>query len=168
MQLDTGGASLYFDQSGQGPGIPCLAGGGQPGDDGRLWQTPYFDERFRSTTYDAWGVGRTVARPEPPWPISEHAWDAAALIEKCCEAPVFLIGLSMGSLLTGVPRYSERFPAEPLADVAADMRDGGRLERLGVVCRGHPSPPLQDDEIAAKFRGLGTAARSGRHRSRRR
>jgi hypothetical protein len=34
------------------------------------------------------------------------------------------------------------------------MRDGRRLERLGAVCRGDPSSPLQDGEIAAKFRGL--------------
>jgi 2-methylcitrate dehydratase PrpD len=65
-----------------------------------------------------------------------------------------VLRLSRTALLVEVPRYSERFPTERLADVALDMRDGRRLERLGAVCRGDPSSPLQDDEIAAKFRGL--------------
>jgi 3-oxoadipate enol-lactonase len=44
-------------------------------------------------------VGATRADAPPPWPISEHARDCAALIEAACAAPVFLVGLSMGSLI---------------------------------------------------------------------
>ena len=38
-------------------------------------------------------------RRAPPWAITEHAVDLAALIEAVCGPPVFLVGLSMGSLI---------------------------------------------------------------------
>ena len=90
---------LHYDQSGAGPDIVWLAGGDQPGDDWRRWQTPYFDQQYRSTTYDARGVGATTSKTAPPWPIADHARDVAELIESRCEPPVFLVGLSMGSLI---------------------------------------------------------------------
>ena len=64
------------------------------------FQTPAFDDRFRSTTYDARGVGATRSSTPPPWDIAEHALDAAALIEQVCTPPVDLVGLSMGSLIS--------------------------------------------------------------------
>jgi pimeloyl-ACP methyl ester carboxylesterase len=54
---------------------------------------------FRSTTFDARGVGATISKADPPWTISEHARDAALLIERACCPPIFLVGLSMGSLI---------------------------------------------------------------------
>ncbi len=99
MILETVGARIHFAQSGEGPDVLWLAAGDQPGDVWRRWQTPHFDESFRSTTYDARGVGATTSKTAPPWPIAEHAGDAAKLIESCCNPPVFLVGLSMGSLI---------------------------------------------------------------------
>jgi pimeloyl-ACP methyl ester carboxylesterase len=98
-RLELEGASLAYRQSGAGPDIVWLAAGDNPGDNWRGYQTPAFDDAYRSTTYDARGVGSTSSATAPPWPIDEHAVDLAALIEAVCEPPVFLVGLSMGSLI---------------------------------------------------------------------
>lgn len=97
--LELPGVTLHYEQSGCGPDILWLAAGDNPGGNWRRWQTPAFDERHRSTTYDARGVGATVSSADPPWSIAEHAADAAALIESVCEPPLALVGLSMGSLI---------------------------------------------------------------------
>jgi pimeloyl-ACP methyl ester carboxylesterase len=97
--LDVGGAELFYEQSGSGPDVVWLAAGDNPGSNWRRYQTLALDSAYRSTTYDARGVGRTRATAPPPWPIAEHARDCAALIEAVCSAPAFLVGLSMGSLI---------------------------------------------------------------------
>ncbi len=92
-------ATLAYRQSGTGPDVVWLAAGDNPGDNWRRYQTPTFDDAYRSTTYDARGVGATTSEREPPWSIAEHALDLAALIEAVCAPPVVLVGLSMGSLI---------------------------------------------------------------------
>jgi pimeloyl-ACP methyl ester carboxylesterase len=91
--------TLSYRQSGAGPDIVWLAAGDNPGDNWRRYQTPVFDDRYRNTTYDARGVGATSCTIEPPWSIAEHAADLAWLITATCTPPVFLVGLSMGSLI---------------------------------------------------------------------
>jgi pimeloyl-ACP methyl ester carboxylesterase len=98
-ELSLPGVTLAYRQSGEGPDVVWLAAGDNPGDNWRRYQTPAFDDAYRSTTYDARGVGATRSDSPPPWPIDEHAVDLAALIEAVCEPPVFLVGLSMGSLI---------------------------------------------------------------------
>ena len=97
--LRVDGAVLHVEQTGAGPDIVWLAAGDHPGSNWRRFQTPAFEPGFRNTTYDARGVGATTTDDPPPWPIAEHARDCAALIEAACAAPVFLVGLSMGSLI---------------------------------------------------------------------
>ena len=98
-ELSLTGLTLAYRQSGAGPDVVWLAAGDNPGDNWRRYQTPAFDDAYRSTTYDARGVGATASDSDPPWPIAEHAVDLAALIEAVCDPPVFLVGLSMGSLI---------------------------------------------------------------------
>ena len=97
--LAVDGATLFYEQTGAGPDIVWLAAGDHPGANWRRFQTPAFEPGFRNTTYDARGVGATTTAGPPPWPIDEHARDCAALIEAVCAPPVFLVGLSMGSLI---------------------------------------------------------------------
>jgi pimeloyl-ACP methyl ester carboxylesterase len=97
LQLDE--AELFYEQSGTGPDIVWLAAGDNPGSNWRAFQTPAFDDAYRSTTYDARGAGRTRVSAPPPWDIPAHAGDCAALIEAVCTPPVSLVGLSMGSLI---------------------------------------------------------------------
>jgi pimeloyl-ACP methyl ester carboxylesterase len=98
-ELSLPGVRLAYHQSGSGPDVVWLAAGDNPGENWRRYQTPAFDDAYRSTTYDARGVGATRSDSEPPWPIEEHAVDLAGLIEGVCQPPVFLVGLSMGSLI---------------------------------------------------------------------
>ncbi len=98
-ELESSGVVTYYEQFGTGPDLLFLSGGDNTG---AIWhrdQVPYFSERFRCTTYDARGVGRTRPLDSPPWPIELYGEDAAALIEAVCEPPVVLVGLSMGSLI---------------------------------------------------------------------
>src|SRR5687767_2175134 len=99
VMLRRGDVELFYEQSGGGPDIVWLAAGDNPGSNWRRFQTPAFDDGFRSTTYDARGVGRTRSSAPPPWDIPDHAADCAALIEAVCDPPVTLVGLSMGSLI---------------------------------------------------------------------
>ncbi len=97
--LDLPDVTLAYDQSGGGSDLVWLAAGDQPGSIWREFQTPTFERDFRQTTWDARGVGATESRSPPPWPIATHALDCIALVEAACEPPVFLVGLSMGSLI---------------------------------------------------------------------
>lgn len=97
LELDT--VTLAYEQSGRGPDIVWLAAGDNPGANWRRYQTPAFDDAYRSTTYDARGVGATRSSSAPPWPIAQHAEDLAALIGAVGAPPVVLVGLSMGSLI---------------------------------------------------------------------
>ena len=57
--LNLGKTELHYDQSGAGRDVLWLAAGDHPGHNWRQFQTPAFDHRYRSTTYDARGVGQT-------------------------------------------------------------------------------------------------------------
>jgi len=98
-ELTLDDVTLHYDQSGQGPDVVWLAAGDHPGGNWRRWQVPAFEPGWRNTTYDARGVGATGSRTPSPWPIEVHAADLVGLIEAACQAPVALVGLSMGSLI---------------------------------------------------------------------
>jgi pimeloyl-ACP methyl ester carboxylesterase len=98
-ELRVAEAALAYEQTGAGPDVVWLAAGDNPGSNWRRYQTPAFEPGFRNTTYDARGVGATRSVTRPPWSIPDHAADLASLIEACCAPPVFLVGLSMGSLI---------------------------------------------------------------------
>ncbi len=65
-----------------------------------------------------------------------------------------VLRLSRQVQLAEVPSYTERFPAERLADVVIVLRDGSRAEFAGAVCRGDPSSPLAEAELRNKFHEL--------------
>jgi pimeloyl-ACP methyl ester carboxylesterase len=98
-------ATLHYDQTGDGPDVVWLAAGDHPGRNWRLYQTPAFEPGYRNTTYDARGVGGTATKSRPPWSIEKHASDLVALVEATCTPPVFLVGLSMGSLIAVQAAY---------------------------------------------------------------
>lgn len=65
-----------------------------------------------------------------------------------------VLRLSRCAELVEVPGYTERFPAQRLADVTCVLRDGRRLVRHESGCPGDPSRPLSDDELVVKFHSL--------------
>ncbi len=97
--IAVGNQEIHYVQSGSGPDIVWIAGGGMPGSEWRLYQTPAFDGRYRSTTFDNRGVGSATDSAEESLTIGQLADDAAALIEAVCQPPVICVGLSMGSLI---------------------------------------------------------------------
>ena len=108
-------------QKGDGPDIVWIPGGDQRGID-FAEQYDAFPE-FRNTTYDPRGVGETRSRVPPPWTMKQYARDCAELIRELCDPPVFLTGLSMGSLI--VQQVAIDYP--DLVRAAIPMGTGGGL-----------------------------------------
>jgi pimeloyl-ACP methyl ester carboxylesterase len=180
------GATLFYEQTGAGPDIVWLAAGDHPGSNWRRFQTPAFEPGFRNTTYDARGVGATAADDAPPWPIETHARDCAALIEAVCAPPVFLVGLSMGSLIATELACTRRDLVRAALVMGTCVRKTGfireweeaeiALHRDGAGLPGdfatahyamlyYPAEVLGDDELWARIRPLVAqdfAARDGR------
>ena len=92
-------AELYYQQSGSGPDIVWVGGGGTRGEDWHRFQTPHFDRHFRSTVFDNRGIGDTCCDAAMPWTIADFAGDVADLIEAVCDGPVAIIGTSLGSAI---------------------------------------------------------------------
>ena len=167
--------TLYYEQSGGGRDIVWLPPGDYPGSVWRQFQTPAFESGFRNTTYDARGVGRTESRAASPWPIAEHGRDCAALIEAACDPPVFLVGLSMGSLiaqqvcfdrpnlvrcavLMGTSARKTGFIREWEEAEIAFRRAGGELSKdfatIHYAFLMYPAEVLGDDELWARVRPI--------------
>jgi pimeloyl-ACP methyl ester carboxylesterase len=89
--------TIHYEQTGEGPDIVWISGGGSLGSDWHRWQVPHFEGGFRNTTFDHRGIGGTECRAPEPWSIADLARDTASLIEAVCEPPVAVAGLSMGS-----------------------------------------------------------------------
>lgn len=112
---------LCYVQQGEGPDIVWIPGGDQRGIDFAEQYDAFPD--FRNTAYDPRGVGETVSRASPPWTMKQLARDCAELIRAVCDPPVFLTGLSMGSLI--VQQVAIDYPE--LVRVAIPMGTGGGL-----------------------------------------
>jgi pimeloyl-ACP methyl ester carboxylesterase len=102
-------AVIHYEQTGSGPDIVWVGGGGTLGRDWQRFQTPHFDARFRSTVFDNRGIGSTTCDAELPWPISDFARDLAELVEGVCDGPVAFIGSSLGSAI--VQEVAIEYPA---------------------------------------------------------
>ena len=89
---------LHYLQEGDGPDIVWIPGGDQACG---IFSAQFaaFRPGFRNTSFDPRGVGKTVSKAPPPWPISVFAADCAALVREACDPPVVLTGLSMGALI---------------------------------------------------------------------
>jgi pimeloyl-ACP methyl ester carboxylesterase len=92
-------AEIFYERFGEGPDVVWVAGGGSMGSDWHPFQIPHFERRFRNTTFDNRGIGRTTSRTDMPWPIEVFARDAAELIAGVCAPPVTLVGSSFGSAI---------------------------------------------------------------------
>jgi len=90
---------IFYEQSGTGPDIVWVGGGGAMGKDWQRFQTPHFDRSFRSTTFDNRGIGQTTCDQPMPWDITTFARDLAELVQKVCTPPVTFISSSLGSAI---------------------------------------------------------------------
>src|SRR4029077_887626 len=173
--LEGSEAILAYEQSGQGTDLVWVAGGGSRGRDWRLFQTPFFDDRYRSTTFDGRGIGDTRCDLPQPWPLKAFAADAAELIEAVCDPPVALVGSSLGSAIVqqvvidrpdlvrcavvmGTGAWSTGWGWDYQEAEIEFRRGGGRLDgMMGVthyaaMC--YPARALGDRELWPKLREL--------------
>jgi pimeloyl-ACP methyl ester carboxylesterase len=182
-ELDLATVTVAYEQSGAGPDIVWLAAGDNPGANWRRYQTPAFDDAYRSTTYDARGVGATRSSSSPPWPITQHADDLAEVIAAVCAPPVFLVGLSMGSLIAvqlshdrpdlvraaivmGTCVRKTGFIREWEEAEIAFRRDGGTLPAgfatAHYAMQYYPADALGDDDTWERIKPFVTADFAGR------
>ena len=172
--LDTPQARLFYVQSGTGQDIVWIPGGDSVAAD---WEDQFrvFGGKYRNTSFDPRGAGWTVSRREPPWLIEDFAKDCADLIRAVCEPPVFLVGLSMGSLIViqlavdhpelvraaiamGVSGRAEGFLRDWLDAEVEFRRQGGRLSRNFAVCHYaafmYPPEVLNDPALWARVKPI--------------
>jgi pimeloyl-ACP methyl ester carboxylesterase len=92
-------SSIYYEQTGIGPDIVWVGGGGTVGKDWQRFQTAHFDPAYRSTVFDNRGIGQTRCEAELPWSLADFATDVAELVEAVCDGPVAFVGSSLGSII---------------------------------------------------------------------
>lgn len=97
--VDAPGADVHYIQDGSGPDIVWIPAGDQTCDVYND-QVEAFRANYRCTCIDPRGVGETVSKEAPPWPIEAFAADVAELIRQVCNPPVVVVGLSLGALIT--------------------------------------------------------------------
>jgi pimeloyl-ACP methyl ester carboxylesterase len=97
--FDGTASSIYYEQTGTGPDIVWVGGGGTTGRDWQRFQTPHFDTAFRSTVFDNRGIGQTRCGAPLPWPLADFATDLVELVEAACDVPVAFVGSSLGSAI---------------------------------------------------------------------
>ncbi len=164
--IDVEGRAVYYEQSGSGPDLVWVGGGGMPGSEWRLHQTGAFDAQYRSTTFDNRGVGQTSLEPGEQLTIARLAADAAAVIEAVCEPPVVCVGLSMGAIIVqelAVSRPDLVRAVVPMGTIAkatgwvysymdaeiewrrAGNRLSGRMSAAHSLVQLYPASALSDD-----------------------
>jgi 3-oxoadipate enol-lactonase len=173
--LQADDVTIWHEQFGTGPDILWIPGGDQPGSDWHEYQVPCFAGRYRNTTYDPRGIGRTGAPPSSNWTIEAHAADAAAVIRAVCAPPVNVVGLSMGSLVVqelclsypelvrcgiamGTSAKADGYLSEWMTAEVEFRRGGGELpEDFAVTHYGvfmYPSEVLGDAELWSRVRPI--------------
>ena len=121
--VTVGDTDIVYHQSGEGPDIVWISGGGGNGSSWRLFQTPAFDDAYRSTSFANRGVAETVCRAPLPWTVEDLARDTAALIEAVCDPPVVSGTLTRAwplpvELAANVPRSPLRVVSQKMATLS--------------------------------------------------
>jgi pimeloyl-ACP methyl ester carboxylesterase len=174
-QFQGSSASIFYDQTGSGPDIVWVGGGGSRGQDWQRFQTPHFDPAFRSTVYDNRGIGATTCAAPMPWGMEDFASDAAELVRAVCDGPVAYVGSSLGSaiiqqicidhpdtvrcaIVMGTGAYSTGWGWDYQEAEIEFRKAGGRLEgMMGVIHYAsmlYPARALGDRELWPKLKAL--------------
>ena len=168
-------AKIFFEQTGSGPDLVWVGGGGTCGRDWQRFQTPHFDPAYRNTTYDNRGIGQTTCTAPQPWGVEDFARDLAELIRANCTPPVTLVGTSLGSgivqqlaidypelvrcaVVMGTGAWSTEWGRDYQEAEIAFRQGGGRLDgMMGVTHYAamlYPAKALGDRELWPKLREL--------------
>ncbi len=135
---------IYYEVHGNGPPLLLVSGLG-----GGTWswyaQVPFFQDFYRTITFDNRGVGRSGA-PAGPYRMEQLARDALGLLDHLDLGAALVMGVSMGGMI-----------AQEMAFLAP-----GRLKALVLGCThcGRPQrvPPAPEViEVIAANQGLSPA-----------
>ena len=166
------GADVHYIQQGEGPDIVWVPAGDQTHD---VYQAQFdaLSARYRCTSFDPRGAGKTVVHDAPPWPIEQFAGDCAALIAEVCEPPVVVIGLSLGALITqemclsypdlvrlGIPMgtmarktgYALEWEAAEIAMAAKGLSLPADFSVIHYAALSYPAEVLGDDPLWQRCR----------------
>lgn len=92
------GIELYYEEHGSGE--PLLLIMGLAADlNGWLFQTPEMAKHYRTIVFDNRGVGRS-SKPTGPYTIRQMADDAAGLLDHLGIASAYVVGISMGGMIS--------------------------------------------------------------------
>ncbi len=95
--LTVNGVDLYWESTGEGPALLFLHGLGSSTCD---WdaQVAHFARDWRAIALDLRGHGRS-GKPPGPYSVGQFADDVAGFIRQVADAPVHLVGWSMGGMI---------------------------------------------------------------------
>lgn len=95
--IELNDTTIYYERSGQGPALLFVHGAFGDADN---WadQAPRFSDRYRCVAYDRRGYTRS-APDDAALSTTQHADDAAALIEALELAPCLVVGSSSGAAI---------------------------------------------------------------------
>jgi pimeloyl-ACP methyl ester carboxylesterase len=95
--VNANGVDLWVEQEGDGDDVLFISG---LADEGACWvdQVAGLRDRYRVTTFDNRGVGRS-ATPDGPFRITDFAGDAAALMDELELERAHVVGSSMGGAI---------------------------------------------------------------------
>jgi pimeloyl-ACP methyl ester carboxylesterase len=151
-EIRINGASLYYEEHGNGEPILCIHG---TGSSGALWADPVAElaRHGRTIAYDRRGFARSE-RPEPfVTNVEQHTDDAAALLEALAAAPAIVIGRSQGGEIA--VDLALRYPARVRA---LALLEGGGLT-LSATLRRWLADLLERVEAAAAVDVAGVGER---------
>jgi pimeloyl-ACP methyl ester carboxylesterase len=106
------GVELWVEQEGEGDDVIFISG---LADEGACWvdQVAGLRHRFRITTFDNRGVGRSAA-PDGPFRIADFAADTAALMDRLGLERAHVVGSSMGGAIAQELALAEPGPVRSL------------------------------------------------------
>ncbi len=95
--IEANGVALHVEQAGSGDDVICISG---LADEGACWvdQVAGLSDRWRITTFDNRGVGRSAA-PDGEYRITDFAADTAALMDELGIERAHVLGSSMGGAI---------------------------------------------------------------------
>lgn len=136
LRIDTGGLSVAFERTGDGPPLVLLHGFTQ---DSRVWRPQREDlsDRFTVVAWDAPGAGRS-ADPEGPFEMTDWADCLAGFLHAARVERAHILGLSWGGLLA--QELYRRHPARVRSLVLADTYAGWK---------GSLAEPIPEQRLAA-------------------